>query len=68
MENTAATKDNAKEIQKIRIRSFALGAVVGGIIVAAVKDNSGTIKEITSSITKIATSYYGCKFLYNLFS
>ena len=68
MNATTEIKKTDKELQKIKVRSFALGAVVGGIVVAAVKDDSDTIKEITSSIAKIATSYYGCKFLYHIFT
>ena len=68
MDTDTISKKHLKELQKAKIGSFTLGLVVGGVIVAAVKDESSTIKEITSSITKIATSYWGCKFIYEIFS
>jgi hypothetical protein len=59
-------KAEDKQIRKASIRGFILGMVVGGSAVACAKSDSGTIKEIGKVITSIATSYYGCKFIYNL--
>lgn len=52
---------------KVKLGAFALGAVTGSLVVAAMKDDSDVVKDITSAIVKIATSYYGCKFIYGLF-
>lgn len=61
-------KTDDKAIRNATIRGVLIGSVIGGTVVAAMKDDSDTIKEIGKSITTIATSYYGCKFIYNLFS
>lgn len=55
-------------LKKEKTKSFLFGLLVGGAVVACVKDDSDTIKEIGSVVTKIATSYYGCKFIYSLFT
>ena len=68
METSAEAIKYANELKKARTRSFILGAVTGGVIVAAVKDKQGSLKEITTALVSVATSYYGCKFLYELFS
>ena len=61
-------KTDDKVIRNATIRGILIGAVISGTVVAAVKDDSETIREIGKTITTIATSYYGCKFIYNLFS
>lgn len=64
--NTEATKHTEKELRKVAIGAFITGAVVGGLVVGSSKDSSA-VKEISSAIVKIATSYYGCKFIYEIF-
>ena len=61
-------KTDDKAIRNATIRGALIGAVISGTVVAAMKDDSDTIREIGKTITTIATSYYGCKFIYNLFS
>ena len=61
-------KADEKTVRNAYIRGALIGAVISGTVVAAMKDDSDTIKEIGKTITTIATSYYGCKFIYNLFS
>ena len=61
-------KTDEKTIRNAYIRGALFGAVISATVVAAMKDDSDTIKEIGKTITTIATSYYGCKFIYNLFS
>ena len=65
---TVILKVDEKEVRKATTRGIIIGAVIGGTIVAALKDDSSTVKEIGKTITTIATSYYGCKFIYNLLS
>ena len=61
-------KADDKAIRNATIRGAIIGALVSGTIVAAMKDDSDTVREIGKTITTIATSYYGCKFIYNLLS
>ena len=68
METGNTNPEYNREMRKVKAKYFILGAVAGSIAVSCIKDDSDTIKVLTSSITKIATSYYGCKFIYNLFS
>ena len=65
---TIILKTDDKDTKKATLRGFILGAVIGGTVVACIKDDSDTVKEIGSTVTKIATSYYGCKLLYQIFS
>lgn len=57
-----------KEVRKATIRGFLGGLVIGTVAVACAKDDSETIKELGKTLTTIATSYYGCKFIYSLIS
>ena len=78
MNNTQSTvnypnypsQPNYSEFQtkKSNTKYFIFGLIVGGTVVACMKDDSETIKDIGSTITKIATSYYGCKLIYKLLS
>ena len=54
--------------KKALVKGLVIGAVAGGAVVACMKDDSDTIKEIMRGVTRIATSYYGCKFLYEIFA
>jgi hypothetical protein len=61
------TISDKSETTKATIRGFLAGAAIGGLTVACIKDDSETVREIGKIITKITTSYYGCKFIYGLF-
>ena len=65
--NAIYVKVDEKETRKATIRGFIVGAAVGSLVVACVKDDSDTVREISKTVTAIATSYYGCKFIYELF-
>ena len=56
------------QTKKSNAKYFIFGLIVGGTVVACMKDDSESLKEISSTITKIATSYYGCKLIYKLFA
>lgn len=53
--------------KKALMKGFIAGAVISGIVVSSIKNDSDTGKEIIKAVTKVGTSYYGCKFLFELF-
>ena len=68
MNSTTINNNNDKIIKKTKMQGFILGALVGGVVVAGIKNDSKSIEKIASTVAKVATSYYGCKLIYNLFS
>ena len=61
-------QNQQKEIRKAQARGFLLGALVGGTVVACMKNDSDTVKEISRAVISVGTSYYGAKALYNIFN
>ena len=57
--NADHVKATEKRVRKAVLTGFVAGATIGGVVVACVKDDSDSIREIGKVITTVATSWSG---------